>query len=103
MLAPEVPETPQNLCDQAVLELAYASGLRLSELRNLRLEQLHLEAGFLNVIGKGNKERVVPVGRKAVAALNRYVEAGRPKLVAPRSPANVFLTKRGTPFASITL
>ena len=103
LLAPEVPETPQNLCDQAVLELAYASGLRLSELRNLRLEQLHLEAGFLNVIGKGNKERVVPVGRKAVAALNRYVEAGRPKLVAPRSPANVFLTKRGTPFASITL
>src|SRR2546430_3888056 len=71
LLAPEVPETPQNLCDQAVLELAYASGLRLSELRHLRLEQLHLEAGFLNVIGKGNKERVVPVGRQAVAALNR--------------------------------
>ena len=103
LLAPEVPETPQNLCDQAVLELAYASGLRLSELRNLRLEQLHLEAGFLNVIGKGNKERVVPVGRKAVAALNRYLEAGRPRLVRPRSPANVFLTKRGTPFASVTL
>jgi len=103
LLAPEVPETPQSLCDQAVLELAYASGLRLSELRNLRLEQLHLEAGFLNVIGKGNKERVVPAGRKAVAALNRYLEAGRPKLVTPRSPANVFLTKRGTPFASVTL
>jgi integrase/recombinase XerD len=103
LLAPEAPETPQSLCDQAVLELAYASGLRLSELRNLRLEQLHLEAGFLNVIGKGNKERVVPVGRKAVAALNHYIEAGRPRLVTPRSPANVFLTKRGTPFASVTL
>src|SRR5882762_7701731 len=103
LLVPEVPETPQNLCDQAVLELAYASGLRLAELRNLRLEQLHLEAGFINVIGKGNKERVVPVGRKAVAALDRYIEAGRPKLVTPRSPANVFLTKRGTPFASVTM
>src|SRR6266487_152797 len=103
LLAPEVPETPQSLCDRAVLELAYASGLRLSELRNLRLEQLHLEAGFLNVIGKGNKERVVPVGRKAVESLNRYLEAGRPKLATPRSPANVFLTKRGTPFASVTL
>lgn len=103
LLAPEVPETPPSLCDQAVLELAYASGLRLAELRNLRLEQLHLEAGFINVIGKGNKERVVPVGRKAVEALNRYIEAGRPKLVTPRSPANVFLTKRGTPFASVTL
>ena len=103
LLAPEMPETPEGLCDQAVLELAYASGLRLSELRNLRLEQLHLEAGFINVIGKGNKERVVPVGRKAVEALNRYIEVGRPKLVKPRSSANVFLTKRGTAFASVTL
>src|SRR5688572_25360542 len=103
LLVPLAPETPENLCDQAVLELAYASGLRLSELRNLRLEQLHLDAGFINVIGKGNKERVVPVGRKAVDALNRYLEAGRPKLVTPRTPANVFLTKRGTPFAQVTL
>jgi integrase/recombinase XerD len=57
----------------------------------------------VNVIGKGNKERVVPVGRTAVAALNRYLEAGRPKLVTPKSPANVFLTQRGTPFAAVTL
>jgi len=103
LLEPEQPETPQSLCDQAVLELAYASGLRLSELKNLRLEQLHLDAGFINVIGKGNKERVVPVGRTAVAALNRFIEAGRPKLITPKSPANVFLTKRGTPFAAVTL
>ncbi|HKI68163.1 MAG TPA: tyrosine-type recombinase/integrase, partial [Verrucomicrobiae bacterium] len=73
------------------------------ELRNLRLEQLHLEAGFINVIGKGNKERVVPVGKTAVAALNRYIAIGRPKLVTHRSPATVFLTKRGTPFAAVTL
>jgi integrase/recombinase XerD len=103
LLAPLKPETPQSLCDQAVLELAYASGLRLSELKNLRLEQLHLEAGFINVIGKGNKERVVPVGKKAVEALSRFLEMGRPKLVTPRSTAAVFLTRRGTPFASVTL
>src|SRR5207249_3372549 len=103
LLAPEKPETPKNLCDQAVLELAYASGLRLAELRGVRLEQLHLEAGFINVIGKGNKERVVPLGRKAVAAMQRYIDVGRPKLVNRRSPANVFLTKRGTPFAPVTL
>ncbi len=103
LLAPEWPESPASLCDCAVLELAYASGLRLSELKSLRLEQLHLDASFVNVIGKGNKERVVPVGRKAVAALNRYLEAGRPKLVTARSPATVFLTRRGTPFAANTL
>jgi integrase/recombinase XerD len=103
LLKPEEIASPENLCNQAVLELAYASGLRLSELKNLRLEQLHLDAGFINVIGKGNKERVVPVGKTAIAALNRFIEAGRPKLVTPKSPANVFLNRRGTPFASVTL
>jgi integrase/recombinase XerD len=103
LLTPETPETPANLCDQAVLELAYASGLRLAELRNARLEHLHLDAGFINVIGKGNKERVVPVGSKAVVALERYLSVGRPRLVTPRSTANVFLTRRGTPFAPVTL
>jgi integrase/recombinase XerD len=103
LLTPPSVETPAALCDHAVLELAYASGLRLAELRHLRLEQLHLEAGFVTIVGKGNKERVVPVGSKAVAALKRYLEAGRPRLVTPRTPANVFLTRRGTPFAPVTL
>lgn len=103
LLAPGEPTSPGTLCDQAIMELAYASGLRLAELRHLRLEQLHLDAGFINVIGKGNKERVVPVGRQAVAALNAFIETGRPKLVTPKSPANVFLTRRGTPFAAVTL
>ena len=103
LLKPETPETPQCLCDLAVLELAYASGLRLAELRHVRLEQLHLDAGYVNVIGKGNKERVVPLGRQAVAAIQRYLGAGRPKLVTPRSTANVFLTNRGTAFAAVTL
>jgi integrase/recombinase XerD len=103
LLQPEKPETPAGLCDQAVLELAYASGLRLAELRGARLEHLHLEAGFLTVIGKGNKERVVPVGRKAIEAINRYLEAGRPKLVTAKSPANLFLNRRGLPFAASTM
>ncbi len=103
LLVPEIPETPSSLCDQAMLELAYASGLRLSELRNIRLEQLNLDAGFINVIGKGNKERVVPVGGKAIEALQHYFRAGRPKLVNRKSPANVFLSQRGTPFAALTV
>lgn len=97
------PEAPESLCDDAILELAYASGLRLSELRTLRIEQLNLEAGFINVIGKGNKERLVPMGRGAIQSLNRYLEAGRPKLVTGKSPGAVFLTRRGTPFAAPTL
>jgi integrase/recombinase XerD len=100
---PAEPLTASVLCDRAVMELAYASGLRLAELRSLRLEQLHLDAGYIGVIGKGNKERVVPVGRKAVDALKCYLQDGRPSLVRPRSPANVFLTRRGSPFASTTL
>ena len=94
--------TPSDLCDHAVLELAYASGLRLAELRSIRLEQLHLDAGFVTVIGKGNKERVVPLGDRAVAALRRYL-AVRSELVRPKSPANVFLTQRGSAFAHVTL
>ncbi len=103
LLAPEKPATPSALCDQAVLELAYASGLRVAELRGVRLEHLHLEAGFLTVIGKGNKERVVPVGRKAVRAILRYLRAARPKLLTSKSPAHLFLNRRGRPFAASTL
>jgi integrase/recombinase XerD len=103
LLKPETPATPSNLCDQAVLELAYASGLRLAELRGLRLEHLRLEAGFITVIGKGNKERVVPLGRQAIAALQRYEAAGRPKLITPKSTAHLFLTRRGRAFAANTL
>jgi integrase/recombinase XerD len=103
LLAPPVRADPSDLCDHAILELAYASGLRLAELRHVRLEQLHLDSGFITVIGKGNKERVVPLGRKAIESLQRYLQSGRPNLVTRRSPANVFLTQRGTPFAPVTL
>ena len=103
LLVPPADGRPSDLCDYAILELAYASGLRLSELRQIRLEQLHLDSGFITVIGKGNKERVVPLGRKATDALDRYLGSGRPKLVTRRSPANVFLTQRGTPFSAVTL
>ena len=103
LLKPPPRATASDLCDHAVLELAYASGLRLAELRGVRLEQLHLDSGFITVIGKGNKERVVPLGRKATEAIERYLQSGRPNLVTRRSPANVFLTKRGTPFSAVTL
>lgn len=96
-------EKPERLCDQAILELAYASGLRLAELRGLRLEQLNLDAGYVNIIGKGSKERIVPIGKPATEALERYLKNGRPELVRRGSPSAVFLTRRGTAFAQVTL
>lgn len=103
LLQPSAEATPESICDDAILELAYASGLRLAELRTLRLEQLHLDSGFINVIGKGNKERVVPVGKSAAASLERYLHTARSQLVTPRSPGVVFLTRRGTAFAGVTM
>ena len=103
LLTPPPTTTPTVLCTTAILELAYACGLRLAELRELRLEQLHLADGFITVIGKGNKERVVPIGRKAIEALTAYLDSGRPALVKPRTPAAVFLNQRGAAFGHSTL
>ncbi|HBU59809.1 MAG TPA: tyrosine recombinase, partial [Verrucomicrobiales bacterium] len=102
LLQAPTQSSASELCTTAILELAYASGLRLAELRNLRLEQLQLKDGFVTVIGKGNKERVVPLGQPAIEAIEHYLRVGRPELVKSRTPANVFLTKRGTSFAQNT-
>lgn len=84
-----------GLRDRAMLELLYASGLRISELCNARLENLDLNEGLIRVTGKGNKTRLVPVGSAARAALARYLEIERPKLVSRRTGAEVFLSVRG--------
>lgn len=89
------PGDPQGLRDRAMLELLYSSGLRVSELCNARLENLELESGFIRVIGKGNKTRMVPVGAPAAAALKSYLESARPSLVGPRTGAEIFLSVRG--------
>jgi tyrosine recombinase XerD len=86
---------PLGLRDRAILELLYASGLRVSELCNLRLEALHLEEGFVRVTGKGNKTRLVPVGSKAREAIERYLAVERPQLVGKKTGGEVFLSVRG--------
>ena len=91
------------LRDRALLELFYASGLRVSELAGLGLQQLDLENGFLRVFGKGAKERVVPVGGRAVAALRVYLEAGRPHFVRAKTGGAIFLSERGGPLSRKTL
>jgi integrase/recombinase XerD len=74
------PTTPRGLRDRAMLELLYASGLRVSELCALRSGQIDLRRGLVRVLGKGGRERVVPVGSKALGALREYLEQGRPAL-----------------------
>jgi integrase/recombinase XerD len=92
-----------GLRDRAMLELLYASGLRISELAGVRLENLNLEEGVVRVTGKGNKTRLVPVGRKACAAITAYLERERPQLVKPRSGSEVFLSIRGKRLTTVRI
>ena len=85
------------LRDCALLELLYACGLRVSEAANLRTTQVNLEAGFVTALGKGNKERVVPLGRAARTALMAYWEQERPQLLGGRASAFVFVGRAGKP------
>jgi integrase/recombinase XerD len=85
-----------GLRDRAMIELLYASGLRISELANARLEDFSFEQRIVRVTGKGNKTRLVPVGQKACDALAAYLSDERPKLVKPRTSSEIFLSERGT-------
>jgi len=95
LLSVELPDTPLGLRDRALLEVLYASGLRAAELTGLRLENLLREERLLRVIGKGNKERLVPVGEKAIAALDRWLAKGRPLLVKPKTGGEIFIGDHG--------
>lgn len=87
---------PLGRRDLAMLELFYASGLRLSELCSVRLEGLDLDEGFIRVTGKGNKTRIVPVGGRAREAVTDYLRNERPTLVTKRTSSEIFLSIRGT-------
>ncbi|MCX7661952.1 MAG: site-specific tyrosine recombinase XerD [Candidatus Omnitrophica bacterium] len=86
---------PQGIRDKAVLETLYATGMRVSELVNLRLEQVNLDVGFLRCLGKGNKERVIPLGRKANSAIKRYLANVRPLFLKGGFCEFLFLNRRG--------
>lgn len=91
------PNTGQvlGLRDRAMLELMYATGLRISEIINLKLEDLHLTMGTLQTLGKGHKERIVPVGDEAIKWINRYLEEARPKLLKQKRSNYLFLNFHG--------
>lgn len=91
---PEAVE-PRGQRDAAMLELLYATGLRVSELVTLKLSNINLESGYVRTIGKGSKERIVPMGEKARKALLTYIEDGRPRLARRLRTAHVFLNYLG--------
>ena len=86
---------PTGIRDRAMLELLYATGLRVSELCAVRIADLQSERGVLRTIGKGNKQRIAPVGKSALAAVQEYQSAARPKLLGGRSSPFLFVTARG--------
>lgn len=96
LLAAPAQESPYGLRDRAMLELMYGSGLRVSELVGLELNQINMHLGLVRLIGKGSKERVVPVGEEALHWIDLFLQRGRPELLRPGTPSDaLFLSSRG--------
>lgn len=91
---PNLRET-QGARDRAILETLYATGMRVSEAVNLKLDNVNLEIGFLRCVGKGNKERVIPIGAKAIDSIKRYSGVSRPRLLGKKTSEFLFLNRFG--------
>jgi len=85
----------QGIRDKAILEVLYATGMRVSEAVNLKLDNVNLDIGFLRCIGKGDKERVIPLGKKAIAGIKRYLELSRPHLLKKKQSEFLFVSRLG--------
>ena len=95
-------ENPLDFRNKAMVELTYASGLRVSELINLKINDLHMNMGFINVFGKGSKERIVPINKEAIAIVRKYIDEIRPKYANVKSKDFVFLNQHGYPLTRQT-
>src|SRR3984885_13983986 len=99
--------TPFGLRDRAMLEVLYSTGLRVSELLNLRISDIDMRMGCVRCIGKGDKERLVPIGRKAIEAVEQYLAQGRPKFARPSAPPphnhSLFLTRVGRRLSRVAI
>ena len=97
LLAQPDPSTPRGLRDKALIELLYATGLRVTELLSLKAGDVSLEAGYLTCIGKGDKQRIVPLGQTAADWVRRYIAEGRPALLKARKTPWLFVNAKGGP------
>jgi integrase/recombinase XerD len=100
LLAQPDVSRPRGLRDKALISVLYATGLRVSELISLKLPNLHLQEGYLTCIGKGDKERIVPIGQEATDWVQKYLAEARPKLV-PKSSPWLFVNARGGPLSRV--
>ena len=100
LLAQPDVTTPRGLRDKALISVLYATGLRVSELISLKATNLHLSEGYLTCIGKGDKERIVPIGQEAADWVQKYLAEARPKLV-PKSSPWLFVNARGGPLSRV--
>jgi len=97
------PDEPFYLRDRAMLELLYATGLRADELAGLKISDLNLDIGYLRCLGKGSRERIVPLGRAAIAATVEYLAQLRPELARPFSDEALLLSRTGRPLGRIEI
>ena len=97
------PTTAQGLRDRAFLELMYSSGLRVTELCELEINAVNLDDAYVRALGKGAKERVVPIGSTAIKAISAYLTLGRPSFVRAKTGSALFLSERGTALSRKTV
>jgi integrase/recombinase XerD len=101
LLAQPDPSSPRGLRDKALIEVLYATGMRVSELLTLRPDDLNLDEGYLTCVGKGDKERIVPIGQEASGWLKRYMRDARPALSKGKAGRRVFVNARGGPLSRV--
>jgi integrase/recombinase XerD len=104
LLAQPDEKTPLGLRDRAMVDVLYSTGLRVSELISLRVLDLDIAVGCIRCIGKGDKERIVPIGKKALALVERYLRDARPKLIGKGKQAlatTLFINRRGAPISRV--
>jgi len=100
--APDL-KTLQGRRDRAILEVMYATGMRVSELCGLKLSDVNAEIGFVRCLGKGRKERLIPLGKKAISAVARYLETARPRLLKRGTASELFLNRCGRRLSRVSV